>query len=257
MRIGLTSILSLLFSIAAMSTDAAEVDLRSKMEKKVFKNAEGETLPYRLLVPQAYDAQKKYPIVLFLHGAGERGNDNEAQLKHAQFLRLTSDPKHPCFVVAPQCPADDTWAGLRLAMPYRTEEATKPMRLVMQLLDALDKEYSIDPARRYVTGLSMGGFGSFDLCVRRPKEIAAAIPVCGGGDTAKAAELKNIAFWAIHGGADGVVPPDHSRKMVAALKEAGAKAKYTEFPGVGHDSWTKAYDVPGIVEWLFEKKAGR
>jgi predicted peptidase len=99
----------------------------------------------------------------------------------------------------------------------------------------------------------MGGFGSFYLCARRPKDFAAAMPICGGGDLAKAKDMAQIAFWVFHGDADNVVQPDSSRKMVAALKEAGAKVKYTEYPGVGHDSWTRAYKEPGLVDWLFSQ----
>jgi len=240
-----------------LALGADSPDPRSRLEKRTYRNAEGETLPYRLSVPRNYDPAKKYPLVLFLHGAGERGNDNEAQLKHAGVLRLVSDEvaaKHPCFLVAPQCPTGDTWGGLprgRKSDFKASDQPGKAMRLTMALLDALDKEYSIDPARRYVTGLSMGGFGSFDLCARRPKDIAAAMPICGGGDTSKAKDMREIAFWVFHGGADPVVSPALSQKMVEALKEAGAKVKYTEYPGVGHDSWTPAYKEPELVEWLF------
>lgn len=251
-------------SVAMMSyvnaANSAEPDVRSRLEKKVFKDAEGESLQYRLFVPKDYDAKKKYPLILFLHGAGERGSDNEAQLKNGEVLRLVSDEvaaKHPCILVAPQCPERDTWAGLRLdrSKPYRTaDKPTKPLRLVMELLDSLEKQYSIDPARRYVTGLSMGGFGSFDLCARRPGAFAAAVPICGGGDASKAKDMAPIAFWVFHGGADNVVNPDFSRKMVEALKEAGAKVKYTEYPGVGHNSWSNAYNEPELPDWLFSQK---
>jgi len=158
-----------------LALGADSPDPRTRLEKRVYRNAEGETLPYRLFVPRNYDPAKKYPLILFLHGAGERGDDNEAQLKHAGVLRLVSDDvaaKHPSFLVAPQCPEKDTWGGLPRGRKSDFKAADRPskaMRLAMALLDALEKEYSIDPARRYVTGLSMGGFGSFDLCARRPK----------------------------------------------------------------------------------------
>ncbi len=258
--VGLLALAAL--SLRTLAFGADSPDPRSRLEKRVYRNAEGETLPYRLFVPRGYDAATKYPLVLFLHGAGERGNDNEAQLKHAGVLRLVSDEvaaKHPCFLVAPQCPEGDTWGGLprgRKSDFKASDQPSKPMRLSMALLDALDKEYSIDPARRYVTGLSMGGFGSFDLCVRRPKDIAAAMPICGGGDTSKAKDMAQVAFWVFHGGADTVVSPGLSLKMVEALKEAGAKVKYTEYPGVGHDSWTPAYKEPDLVDWLFGQHRG-
>ncbi len=156
----------------AVARAGGEPDPRAALAKRVFRNAQGESLPYRLFVPRKYDPAKRFPILLFLHGAGERGSDNEAQLKHAEVLRFIREDvaaKEPCFLVAPQCPAEDTWAGLRLGGPYTAAaEPAKPLRLTMELLDSLDKEFSIDPDRRYVTGLSMGGFGSFDLCLRRP-----------------------------------------------------------------------------------------
>jgi len=262
LTIGLLALVTL--SVGTVACGADSPIPRSRLEKRVYRNAEGESLPYRLFVPGNYDSAKKYPIILFLHGAGERGDDNEAQLKHAGVLRLVSDEvaaKHPCFLVAPQCPEGDWWGGSGRARksPAKaaakpSDEPTKAMRLTMALLDALDKEYSIDPARRYVTGLSMGGFGSFYLCARRPKDFAAAMPICGGGDDAKAKDMARIAFWIFHGDADSAVPPDLSRKMVDALKEAGAKVKYTEYPGVGHDSWTPAYKEPDLVDWLFRQR---
>ena len=265
LTIGLLALVAV--SVGTLARAADSPDPRSRLEKRVYRNAEGESLPYRLFVPRNYDPGKKYPIILFLHGAGERGDDNEAQLKHAGVLRLVSDEtaaKHPCFLVAPQCPEKDWWGGSSRGRkgpaksaeksPAKSpDEPSKAMRLTMALLDALDKEYSIDPARRYVTGLSMGGYGSFYLCARRPKDFAAAMPICGGGDVAKAKDMAKIAFWIFHGDADPVVQPDLSRKMVAALKEAGAKVKYTEYPGVGHDSWTPAYKEPDLVDWLFSQ----
>ncbi len=257
----LTVVMLAMFALWAcgLARGADSPDPRSRLEKRVFRNAEGETLPYRLFVPRGYDRAKKYPLILFLHGAGERGSDNEAQLKHAGVLRLVSDEvaaKHPAFLVAPQCPEEDTWGGLPSGPEpdfKAADEPSKAMRLTMALLDALDKEYSIDPGRRYVTGLSMGGFGSFDLCARRPKDIAAAMPICGGGDTTTAKDMRQIAFWVFHGGADPEVPSAFSQKMVEALKEAGAKVKYTEYPRVGHDSWTPAYKEPELAEWLFSQ----
>lgn len=245
---------------AAAARAAQPADLRSRLEKRVYKNAAGETLPYRLHVPRGYDSKQKYPIVLFLHGAGERGTDNEAQLKHAQVLRLVGDEagrKHPCFLVAPQCPEKHQWVEVPwyLPTPHRTPQTPSlPMRLTMVLLDALEKEFSIDPARRYVTGLSMGGFGTLDLCVRRPGAIAAAAPICGGADDSRAIQMAGVAFWLFHGSNDGAVPVARSRSAAESLRKAGAKVKYTEYAGMGHDAWTRAYDEPGLVEWLFSQR---
>ena len=241
------------FVACAGRSRAAEPDLRSKMEKR-------SLLPYRIFVPKDYDAKKKYPLILFLHGAGERGNDNERQLVHAQVLRFISDEaqaKHPCILVAPQCPTNGWWAdipGRTRKLPAGVRSTGSTMNLLLALLDGIEKQYSIDPDRRYVTGLSMGGFGSFALCLARPDYFAAAVPICGGTDPSRAKEMSKVAFWVFHGGADPVVNPAQSRDAVKALKEAGATVKYTEYPGVGHDSWVKAYQEPELAEWLFAQK---
>lgn len=256
---GFLTLTLLAFFAMVASARGQSADLREKMEKRVYKSAAGEELPYRLFVPENYDPNRKYPIILFLHGAGERGNDNHAQLKHAQVLHLLTSEvgkKNPAFLVAPQCPNDQKWVEVpwNFKGPHETPaEPSKPMRLTLEALAALEKEFSIDPSRRYVTGLSMGGFGTFDLCVRRPKDFAAAIPICGGADDSKAPEMAGVAFWVFHGGSDGAVPVARSRSAVEALKKAGTKVKYTEYAGMGHDSWTKAYYEPGLVQWLFEQ----
>ena len=252
--------LFIVVGFCAARVRAAEPDLRSRLEKRVFRNAEGETLSYRLFVPKGYDAKKKYPLILFLHGAGERGSDNEAQLKNGEFLRFVSDEvqaKHPCFLVAPQCPTGGWWAdvpGRAKKRPPGSEKSTGALELALAALDSLEKEFSIDAERRYVTGLSMGGFGSFGACIRRPSYFAAAMPICGGTDVSKAKEIASVAFWVFHGGADPVVKPELSRDAVKALKEAGATVKHTEYPGVGHNSWSKAYKEPELVDWLFAQK---
>lgn len=269
MKCGMRSLrcASVMLALVAISVPgwAEGPDLRGRLQKRVFTNVQGDSLPYRLFVPAKYERTQKYPLILFLHGAGERGSDNEAQLKHAQVLRFISDEvqaRHPCFLVAPQCPVSgdrqqSRWAEVYwgLEPPSQTPgQPTKPMRLTMELLDALANEYSIDPERRYVTGLSMGGYGAFDLCVRRPNDFAAAVPICGGADDSKAGRIAHVAFWVFHGDADRAVPVSRSRSIVAALKAAGGDPKYTEYPGVGHNSWEKAYNEPELVEWLFRQR---
>ncbi|GAB6166700.1 hypothetical protein JCM19992_27000 [Thermostilla marina] len=234
--------------------ETVEETLRARMEKRVYRNDAGESLPYRLLVPEGYDAGKKYPLILFLHGAGERGDDNALQLKHAQVLHLAADPAHPCFVVAPQCPVNRKWVEVAWSFDKPHETPEKPsyaMRLTLEILDALEKEFSIDPDRRYVTGLSMGGFGTFDILVRRPNYFAAAIPLCGGADDGRAAEFKHVPIWVFHGEKDPAVPVARSRSVVAVLKNLGADVRYTEYPGAGHNIWERAYYEPGLREWLF------
>ncbi|MCC6353871.1 MAG: dienelactone hydrolase family protein [Verrucomicrobiae bacterium] len=252
-----TAILALLAIPTAIAVEPGP-DLKSRLQKRTFKDAQGDSLPYRIHVPTQYDKSRKYPLILFLHGAGGRGDDNQAQLNNAQVLRFISDEvaaQQPCIFVAPQCPKGALWSPRRPDLTASEGEPTKPEMLVLELLDALEKEFSVDPARRYVTGLSMGGFGSFDLCLRRPDYFAAAVPVCGGAVPANAKKMASVAFWIMHGADDKVIPPDLSRKMVEALQEAKAEVKYTEYPGVGHDSWVKAYQEPELVDWLFAHRS--
>ncbi|MGQ9504990.1 MAG: alpha/beta hydrolase-fold protein [Thermogutta sp.] len=231
-------------------------DLHAKLEKKVYTDGEGGSLPYRLWKPENYDPNKKYPLIVFLHGAGERGDDNEAQLKNDEFLTLVLDPDHPAILIAPQCPRDSTWSAIRRPWDQPqsgTPEPTPGMKRLIGLLDELRKELPIDPDRCYLTGLSMGGFGTFDLLLRQPNDFAAAVPICGGGNPERAGEIAHIPMWIFHGGADPVVPVKLSQDMVKALEKAGGKVRYTEFPGVGHNSWSKAYQEPELRKWLFEQ----
>jgi predicted peptidase len=227
------------------------------LEKRLFHNSHGETIPYQLFVPKGCDAAKKYPLILFLHGAGERGSDNEAQLANDEVLELVSGEtaaQHPCFLVAPQCPMGTKWVEVRWnrKRPHHAPaQPSVPMRLVLELLDSVENEYSIDPARRYVTGLSMGGYGSLDACLRRPGYFAAAVPICGGGDNSRARDLVGTSFWIFHGANDPVVPVGRSRSIYHLLKAAGANVRYTEYPGVDHHSWAPAYGEPALAEWLF------
>jgi predicted peptidase len=235
---------------------------KSRLAKHTFRGADGGTLPYRLYVPGQLDPSKKYPLVVFLHGSGERGTDNDAQLVHAQALRLVDEgatAPHAALLLAPQCPPDARWVEVdwdRKTPHVTPAKPSRPMQLLLELLDDLDRRYPIDPARRYATGLSMGGFGALDLCVRRPKAFAACVPICGGGDVARAADLTGIAFWIFHGGTDSVVTPELSRQMTQALRKAGARVRYTEYPGVDHFSWARAYGEADLPDWLFGQRRG-
>ncbi len=227
------------------------------LEKKTFAGADGKALPYRLLKPDGAPA-KSYPLVVFLHGAGERGTDNEKQLVHGvpEFAKDENRKKYPCFLVAPQCPdglkwVDVDWSADSHAQP---KEPSEPARLVLELIESLRKEYPIDPKRIYLTGLSMGGFGAWDLIARRPELFAAAVPVCGGGDEAQAPRIAKLPIWAFHGAKDGVVKPRRSRNMVEALRKAGGLPGSTEYPHVGHDSWGPAYRDAEMMKWLFDQK---
>jgi poly(3-hydroxybutyrate) depolymerase len=233
-------------------------NLKTPFEKRTFTDPNKKTLPYCLLKPDNYDPKTKYPLVLFLHGAGERGYDNEKQLVHGvmEFAKDDVRKKYPCFVVAPQCPenqkwCDVDWGAAKHDMPKKPSES---MRLTLELLTALQKEFSIDPNRLYVTGLSMGGYGTWDAISRHPDLFAAAVPVCGGGDEKLAEKIAKVPIWVFHGGKDETVMPARSRNMVEALKKAGGKPKYTEYPDIGHDSWVPAYKDTDMHAWLFAQK---
>lgn len=402
-----------LLILTTYQTRAADL---KDFEAREYKDADGNVLLYRLYKPKDYDAAQKYPLILFLHGAGERGNDNKAQVRDA--LYFAKDPfqtVQECFVVAPQCPgsrqafqiygtsknlnqdfnnyadsagewksytiplaklttgpksylsiinsggnrrpapnananatptapvtseyrniaigeegaaplpldltklnfekkqgrgkasvSDDgktlTITGdlsLKIPLEYKVtgkttltfefrspkgsegsahaialdsddffdyrwanmdwsaakggmgKEPSTPMRLTLEVLGKLQKEFSIDDKRLYLTGLSMGGYGTWDLLARHPDMFAAAVPVCGGGDESMAAKMKDVPIWCFHGGADPTVPTQRSRDMIKAIKDAGGNPKYTEYPGVGHNSWDKAYSEKELPAWLF------
>jgi predicted esterase len=397
--VGLAMIVLLL---SALGAPAAEL---KDFEARQYKDADGNVLLYRLYKPKDYDPSKKYPLILFLHGAGERGNDNTAQVRDAlHWAKDSVQKQQAAFILAPQCPAvqpafqvygtakpfDQTyndygkaaageWKSYKLALgkqptgakhfltlinssdaraatpaagefrnikvyedgagattalnleklvfgrkegrgvakksddgstialsgdvrikapleytvtprtvlefefrssaqgtchaigvdsdeflDYRWanmdwsakkgsagKEPSTPMRLTLEVLEQLRKEFNLDDKRLYVTGLSMGGYGTWDVIQRHPALFAAAAPVCGGADESSAARIKDIPIWCFHGGADNVVPPERSRNMIAALKAAGGEPKYTEYPGVGHNSWDRAYSEPELAPWLF------
>ena len=248
------STLSLLVLVVASTARAAESDF----EAREFKDAEGHVLKYRLLKPAKYDPKEKYPLVIFFHGAGERGDDNSAQTKWGigELDKAETRAKYATFAIAPQCPKDKKWsdANWQAATHTMKEKPTEPMAQTVELVSALQKEFSIDEKRLYVTGLSMGGFGTWDLACRYPEKFAAAAPVCGGADVTKAPLIAKLPIWVFHGADDPTVKVSCSRDMVAALKNAGGDPKYTEFPGVGHASWVPAYADPKFWEWLFAQK---
>lgn len=238
-----------------MIASLSAADHRDRFEARTFVDAAGKKLNYRLLKPKGYDPNKSYPLVLFLHGAGERGSDNKVQLVHGmnEFAADEIMEKYPAFVIAPQCPegkqwVDVPWSADSHLMP---KEPAEPLKQSLDLIAALQKEFSIDKSRLYVTGLSMGGFGAWDAIQRRPELFAAAVPVCGGGDSTLAEVIKGVPVWAFHGAEDGAVKPLRSRDMIAALKKAGGSPKYTEYEKVGHNSWEKAYADAKMFEWLF------
>jgi predicted peptidase len=216
---------------------------------------------YRLLLPPqaAAGVAAKFPVVLFLHGAGERGADNEAQLKYLPrwLAEAAARDRHPCHVVAPQCRADHRWVDVGWAAGESTPQSAQPTVDLAAASAALDHVLALDsadPDRVYLTGLSMGGYGTWDLAARMPERFAAILPICGGGDERTAARLVGLPIWCFHGDADKAVPVERSRSMIAAVRAAGGDPKYSELPDVGHDSWTPAYRDPAVLDWLFAQR---
>jgi predicted peptidase len=223
-------------------------------------------MPYRLLVPSNSNSGSESPLVLFFHGSGERGDDNKKQLLNGveRFATADSQSRFPCFVLAPQCPTDldnqpIMWTGERERMRSLklASEVAIPLQTALELLSTIKEKYPIDLDRIYVTGISMGGFATWEALLRHPEMFAAAIPVCGGGDPNHAVRIKDIPVWAFHGANDQTVPVECSRLMVKAIEKAGGHPRYTEYPGVGHNSWDRAYAEPELVSWLFSQSRQR
>lgn len=226
----------------------------------------GESLPYRLLPPADYNAGKTYPLIIFMHGIGERGSDNEKQLVNGGklFLNDSLRKQFPAFVIFPQCADNTTWAPMTVEQDSSGKRSfafptalppTAPSRLLYQLIDSMMASGSVDTKRLYVGGLSMGGMGTFDILSRFPTRFAAAFPICGAGNVKLAKRYaKHTALWIFHGAEDNLVPTFYSRQYYELLKEKGADVKYTEYPGVGHNSWDNAFAEPELFPWLFSHR---
>ncbi|MBT1065287.1 dienelactone hydrolase family protein [Bowmanella sp. Y26] len=254
MRILITSILVLL----GFGLKAKEQDLYQPL---VYQH-NGSELPYRVLYPKDFDANKRYPLVLFLHGAGERGNDNTQQLTHgaALFTEESVRTKYPAIVIFPQVPKEQYWANVNI------DRSTQPLSLVfsssptptavMAKTIALMEDWTarpyVDDKRVYVSGLSMGGMGTFEILYHKPDMFAAAVVICGAGDAAFADTYrKDMPFWLFHGNQDKVVDAKYTQIMSDAIGAAGGKARVTWYPEVGHDSWNNAFAEPELLPWLF------
>lgn len=253
--------LILFLLITATSSFAQDYSLFEKY--KFIQN--GDTLPYRILFPENFDAKKFYPIVLFLHGRGESGNDNEKQLLHGAklFLDKNNRQQFPAIIVFPQNPVNSYWSNVQMIADnegHRTfyfvngGEASTSMKMVISLMYNLFTRYKINKEQIYVMGLSMGGMGTFEIVNRMPNTFAAAIPICGGANPLTAANIKNTNWWIFHGAKDDVVLPKYSEQMVKALKEKGAKVKFTLYPQANHNSWDSTFNEPDLLKWLFTQK---
>lgn len=193
---------------------------------------------YLLYLPKDYDKQQSWPVLLFLHGSGERGDDLELVKVHGPPKLIAAGKDFPFIVVSPQCPKDQWW---------------EPIELIA-LLDEIGRKFKVDADRVYLTGLSMGGFGTWRLAAYAPTRFAAIAPICGGGEPYWAKQFAKLPTWAFHGALDEGVPLDRSAEMVVSLKKAGGNPKLTVYPEAGHDSWTETYDNPELYAWLLAQK---
>jgi len=222
-----------------------------------------DTLKYRLLLPKDFSENKTYPLVLFLHGAGERGNDNKTQLVHGSkmFLQHHETDSFPAIIVFPQCPKEDYWSnvtrdyskkGLEKFKFKRLGKPTKSMKLVLNLMDELTQKPYVKKDQVYVGGLSMGGMGTFDILNRKPEMFAAAFPICGGGNPKSVSRYANkVSLWVFHGGMDDVVHPYFSLAMVTALQKKDSDVKLTYFENDNHNTWDATFLEPNLLPWLF------
>ena len=252
--------LILLLSVLLFSLEF--VAAQDEYERSVFVSSSGDSLNYRLLEPEVMQAGEKYPLVLFLHGAGERGNDNEKQLTHGgeKFLNPVKREKNPAFVLFPQCPESGYWAYenrpqsfIPTQMPVG-KEMPSVFQAVKELLDMYLANPQVDKSRIYIMGLSMGAMGTYDMVSRFPDIFAAAVPICGTVNPTRLSAARNVAFRIFHGDADDVVPVAGSRQAYKVLKAAGASVEYIEFPGCNHGSWNPAFNYPDFMKWLFTQK---
>ncbi len=227
---------------AADETNAPGMEVPKRLQ---YSKTDSVAVSYLLFLPPGYDAQgtKKWPLILFLHGAGERGTDVWKVATHGPPKNVRAHPDFPFIIVSPQCPDDQIWSKDTL----------------LGLLDEVLKKYAIDRRRVYLTGLSMGGYGTWDLGLSYPERFAAIAPICGGGELitlllssrGKSDALKTLGIWAFHGTKDPVVPPLESERMVEAARRMGVKeVKLTVYPEAQHDAWTETYANPELYKWF-------
>ena len=255
-----------LFFLFSISSEIFSQDF-SSYEKHYF-DAPEVNVPYRYLRPLHQDSSTRYPLVIFLHGAYQKGFDNESQLAIGGrfFLRDSIRAKYPAFILFPQCPVADLWAYFETSIDSATgkpdkiifpfhKKPTDVSGALMQLIDSLIHQDHIDSTRVYIGGLSQGGMGVLDLIARYPEKFAAGLSICGAGDPATSKRFSvKVSLWLFHGDNDSVVPLYFSRNYFKRLQKLKAEVKYSEYPGVDHDSWNNAFQEPELMSWLFSKQ---
>ena len=259
MKRHLLLIMCALLTLSASAQTKVDAACRAKYAKMYFTDSLGTVLPFRLLTPERSEGDTtaaKYPVMLFLHGAGERGGDNEAQLSYIDtiFASKRFRTQHPCYVIAPQCAENFRWCETDWSRTYHTmpKEISKYLHAANSLLDSIAALPDADTNRLYVTGMSMGGYGTWDIITRYPDKFAAAMPICGGADEKEARRLINIPIRTFHGDNDKAVPVVRSRNITNAIKSQGGKMiEYTEYKGKGHFIWNDVYRNYANLEWLF------
>ena len=258
--IAMRHILCLLLALVAGTLQAQEILLDMSLFEAHLHIEGNDTLPYRIYRSEKADTMTEAsPLVIFLHGAGERGNDNCMQLKHCikYFLDDTVTSRYPFLLMVPQCPNDRRWVNKDWSLPEHTMDSvpTAEMLGVMTVLDSLVGVGVVDSTRVYICGISMGGFGTWDALQRWPGKFAAAIAICGGGDPTYVDAMKDIPVYIFHGLLDGVVMPSRSMQMYNALKDVGnEEAILVTYPELGHVCWNEAFSTPGLFGWLFGKR---
>lgn len=260
-----TPVVSVIFLLLFATGVSVQAQTTEDFKKEQFLHQE-DTLNYRILYPKDFSEDKKYPLVLFLHGAGERGKDNEMQLANGSRLFLENMDIFPAIVVFPQAPAEDFWAKIEVerdSLPYDfnfypKQDPTTALSMVMKLMDSITSAESVDNSRVYVGGLSMGGMGTFEILSRKPEMFAAAFAICGGGDPEIAKDYpEGFNIWIFHGEQDEVVLPKYSKSMARAVNSAGGNAKLSLYPEDDHNSWDTAFAEPYLLEWLFSHSNGK
>ena len=233
--------------------------MQSQQYKAATYENNGESLPYRFLLPENYNSKNKYPLLIFLHGAGERGADNELQLFHGSNLFLNKEfrKKYPAIVVFPQCPLKSYWATiLDRPEPMKFEYSEDPknnyvLDLIEGIIKVVIKNYSVDKQRIYIGGLSMGGMGTFEMVYRNPTMFAAAFAICGGANPKISNRIRRPAWRIDHGDRDNVVPIMHSRLMYESMKKEKIDVIFKIHEGVYHNSWNNVFSDPEFIPWLF------
>ncbi|MFN7876549.1 MAG: dienelactone hydrolase family protein [Pirellula sp.] len=236
-------------------------ELSKIFEPREYIGTNNKPLKYRLLKPMGYEFGKKYPLLVFLHGAGERGADNVITLKHGarEFVKEDRRKQYPAYILIPQCPSEAKWSNTDWSQDSSMlpENASDSMQSLKELIDEMVENAGVDSDRILLTGLSMGGYGTWDAIARYPGFFAAAAPICGGGDPSTVNRFAGLPIWCFHGAKDSVVKVSRSREMVEAIKKTGAQIRYTEYPDAEHDSWTTTYANPEFYSWIFTQKKSK